>query len=305
VEAILAARKKGPFTSLLDFCQRVDLRTFTPKMLECLISAGAFDFTHISRGALKATAEKIFRQAQTDQADTQSGQTSLFETPKTVPTAIAEVPEESPAQALMLEKELLGFYLSGHPLSEHEWELEHYVRLLTDLDELPDGFEIRVAGLIRGVSVSAAKKSKEFYARFTLEDLHSHGEVIAWPEVYKKYQSLMEKDKLVGLKGRLDKTGDRVQIIAHELIDMNEMAVKWAKGVKLFLNVVGLDEGLLPRVKAICEKYPGVAKVYFHMQTTHHGLMVLEAGDLRVKPSKEFFNEIYAMLGDDSIEIEL
>jgi DNA polymerase-3 subunit alpha len=176
---------------------------------------------------------------------------------------------------------------------------------LNELDEMNDGAEVRVAGLIRGLSQSVAKKTKEVYARFTLEDLHSHVEVIAWPETFKKYRALLAKDKLVGLKGRLDKTGDRVQIIANDMIDMNDMAVKWAKGVRLIFNVVGLDESLLPKVKAICEKHKGEAKVYFHMQTTHHGLMVLEAGDLKVKPSKAFFNEIYAILGDDSIEIEL
>jgi DNA polymerase-3 subunit alpha len=305
VDAILQTRKKGPYLSLFDFCQRVDLKTFTPKMLECLIAAGAFDFTKTSRTKMKAEAEKIFRQAQVDQADTQSGQTSLFESAKPVPVVLTEIPEESPAVALMAEKELLGFYLSGHPLSEHEWELEHYVMPLNELDEMNDGAEVRVAGLIRGLSQSVAKKTKEVYARFTLEDLHSHVEVIAWPETFKKYRALLAKDKLVGLKGRLDKTGDRVQIIANDMIDMNDMAVKWAKGVRLIFNVVGLDESLLPKVKAICEKHKGEAKVYFHMQTTHHGLMVLEAGDLKVKPSKAFFNEIYAILGDDSIEIEL
>jgi len=305
VEAILQTRKKGPYLSLFDFCQRVDLKSFTPKMLECLIAAGAFDFTKTSRTALKAAAAKLFRQAQVDQADSEAGQTSLFESAKPSAEVLEEVPEESPAQALMAEKELLGFYLSGHPLSEHEWELEHYVMPLNELDEMNDGAEVKVAGLIRGFSKSMAKKSQEFYARFTLEDLHSHVEVIAWPETFKKYQSLLAKDKLVGLKGRVDKTGDRIQIIANDIIDMNDMAVKWAKGVRLTMNVVGLDESLLPKVKAVCEKYKGDAKVYFHMQTTHHGLMVLEAGDLKVKPSKAFFNEIYSILGDDSIEIEL
>jgi DNA polymerase-3 subunit alpha len=305
VEAILKARKDGPYQSLSDFCQRVDLRTLTPKMLECLIASGAFDFTKSSRSALKTAAENIFRRAQVEQADTQAGQTSLFETPKAAAEILEEGSEESPAQALMAEKELLGFYLSGHPLSEHEWELEHYVMLLNELEEMPDGFEVRVAGLIRSISKSVARKSQEVYARFTLEDLHSHVEVIAWPEVFKKYQSLLEKDKLVGIKGRLDKSGDGLQIFAREMIDMNEMAAKWAKGVKLTLSVVGMDEHLLPSVKAVCERYKGEAKVYFHMQTTHHGLMVLEAADLRVTPSKAFFEEIYSVLGDDSVEIEL
>lgn len=172
--------------------------------------------------------------------------------------------------------------------------------------ELPDGFEIRVAGLIRGLSTNTVKKTKEVYGRFVLEDLHSHVDVIAWPEVYRKYQSLLIKDKLVALKGKLDKSGDRVQIIANEAIDMNEMAVKWAKGIHLSMNVVGLDDSLLPKVKTVCERYPGKAKVFFHMQTTHHGLMVLEAGaNLGVKPTRGFLKEIYALLGEDSIEIEL
>jgi hypothetical protein len=84
------------------------------------------------------------------------------------------------------------------------------------------------------------------------------------------------------------------------------MAVRWAKGVHLRMNVVGLDDSLLPKVKEVCQRYPGHAKVYFHMQTTHHGLMVMEAGEkLLVMPSKAFLREIYALLGEDGIEIEL
>ncbi len=308
VQSLLEIRNSGgPFLSLFDFCRRVDLKAFTPKMVECLILAGAFDFTKASRAAMKESVEKAFRQAQGVQADSQRGQTSMFEIIATeTKDSLPDIPESSAAQVLMAEKEVLGFYLSGHPLSEHEWELEHYVTGLNELEELPDGFEIRIAGLVRGFSKSTVKKTKEIYGRFVLEDLHSNVEVIAWPEVYKKYQNLLLKDKLVALKGRLDKSGDRIQIIAGEAIDMNEMAVKWAKGIRLIMNVVGLDESLLPRVKAVCEKHPGHAKVYFYMQTTHHGLMILEAGgNLAVRPSRGFFKDIDALLGEDSIEIEL
>ena len=308
VAAILEARKRGtPYESLFDFCRRVDLKTLTPKMVECLILAGAFDFTGASRASLKATAEKAFRQSQAVQADSQRGQTSMFEMISSeAKDSLQETAEFSPAQILMGEKDVLGFYLSGHPLSEHEWELDHYVIPLHELEELPDGFEIRVAGLIRGLSTNTVKKTKELYGRFVLEDLHSHVEVIAWPEVYKKYHALFGKDKLVAIRGRLDKSGDRIQIIANEAIDMNEMAVKWAKGVHLTMNVVGLDDSLLPKVKEVCERYPGNAKVFFHMQTTHHGLMVLEAGQgLLVKPTRGLLKEIVALLGEDSIEIEL
>jgi DNA polymerase-3 subunit alpha len=308
VESLLETRaREGPFKSLFDFCRRVDLKSFTPKMVECLVLAGCFDFSKSPRGAMREAVEKIFRQSQGFQADSQRGQTSLFGAMETGPAdTLPEAPELSPAQILMAEKEVLGFYLSGHPLSEHEWELDHYVTALHELEELPDGHEIRVAGLVRGFSKSMVKKTKEIYGRFVLEDLHSHVEVIAWPEVYKKYQALLAKDKLVALKGRLDKSGERLQVIANEAIDMNEMAVKWAKGIHLTMNVVGLDDSLLPKVKEVCERHPGKAKVYFHMQTTHHGMIVLEAGqNLAVKPSKAFLKEIYALLGEEGIEIEL
>jgi len=308
VAAILSGRKDGkPYESLFDFCRRVDLRAFTPKMVECLILAGAFDSLGPSRATLKASVERAFRQAQMTQADSQKGQTSMFEMiPADKAEALPEVPEFSPAEALMAEKEVLGFYLSGHPLSAHEWELEHYVTPLHELEDIPDGREIRAAGLIRSLSTSMVKKTKELYARFSLEDLHSHAEAIAWPEIYRKFHHLLAKDKLVAIRGRVDKSGDRPQIIVNEAIDMNEMAVKWAKGVRLSLNVVGMDDQILGKVKAVCQRHSGKAKVLFHMQNTHHGLMILEAGpELMVMPSKGFFREMHALLGDDSVEIEL
>jgi DNA polymerase-3 subunit alpha len=308
IQTILEARLAGaPFESLFDFCRRVDLKAFTPKMLESLVLAGTFDFTGATRSALKEAAEKTFRQAQLAQTDSQRGQTSLFGMIETEASdSLPQVPEMSPAHRLMGEKEVLGFYLSGHPLSEHEWELEHYVTPLHELEELPDGTEVRVAGLILGLSQSTVKKTKEVYARFVLEDLHTHVEVIAWPEVYRKHQSLLVKDRLVALKGRLDKSGDRTQIIATEAIEMGELAVKWARGVHLTMNVVGLDDALLPKVKTVCERFPGKASVYFHMETGHHGLMVMEAGpELKIKPSRHFFKEIHGLLGEDSVEIEV
>jgi DNA polymerase-3 subunit alpha len=308
IQAILEAREKeGPFKSLADFCRRVDLKAFTPKMVECLISAGGLDGLGPNRAAMKASVEKVFRQAQGDQSDSQRGQTSLFGGGEAVAAEEgAVIPEASPGETLAAEKEVLGFYLSGHPLSEHEWELEHYVTPMNELEELGDGREVRVAGMVRAFTKSVVKKSKELYGRFVLEDLHSHTEVIAWPEVYKKYQALLAKDRLVALKGRLDRTGERVQIIAQEVIELNDLAVKWARGIRLKLNVVGLDDSLLPKVKEVCERYPGKAKVLFQLQTSHHGTFVVEAGaGLLVKPSQGFLKEIQPLVGEEGVEIEL
>ncbi len=309
VEAILQARAKdGPYKSLSDFCNRVDLKSFTPKMVECLIQAGAFSFPNATRAGLAAQLDQAFRRGQGAQNDILSGQTSLFGglAEGAPPEPTADIPEWSPAQVLNGEKEVLGFYLSGHPLSEHEKELDHYVSPLNELEEYPDSFEVRIGGLIRSISRTTSRKSKEEFARFVVEDLHTYMEVIAWPETYRKYHTLLEKDRMVALRGRLDKRGNRPQIIANEIIDVNEMAVKWAKRVRLDLNVVGLDDALLPKVQAVCQRHPGKAAVRFQLQTSHHGLIVMEAGaEFSVKPTKSFLREITALLGDDQVDIEL
>jgi len=308
VTAILEARKTGgTFKSLFDFCRRVDLKAFTPKMVECLVLAGALDSTGAARAPMKEAVEKAFKQAQMVRDDSQRGQTSLFGMMETAsPDILPQIPEFTAALRLMGEKETLGFYLSGHPLSEHEWELEHYVTPLSEAPDWADGAEIRVGGMVLGLSQSMVKKTKELYGRFILEDLHSHIEVIAWPEVFKRYQTLLAKDRLIAVKGRLDKSGDRVQLIANEIIDVNDMAVKWAKGILLHVNVVGLDSELLAQVKSICEKFVGQIPVFFHLETSHHGLMVMEAEDkLKVRPSQAFLKAMHGLLGDDSIEIEV
>jgi DNA polymerase III alpha subunit len=165
---------------------------------------------------------------------------------------------------------------------------------------------VRIGGLIRSLSKTTSRRSKEEFGRFVLEDLHTHVEVIAWPETYQRYHSLLDKDRMVALRGRLDRRGNRPQVVANEIIDVNEMAVKWAKRVRLDLNVVGLDDALLPKVQAVCQRHPGKAAVRFHLQTAHHGLIVVEAGsEFSVKPTKVFLREITALLGEDRMEIEL
>jgi DNA polymerase-3 subunit alpha len=309
VEAILRSRAKdGHFKSLADFCDRVDLKSFSPKMVECLIQAGAFPFPGATRAGLTAQLDMAFRRGQGAQSDMNSGQTSLFGglAEGTAPEPAPDVPEWSAVQVLNGEKEVLGFYLSGHPLSEHEKELEHYVSPMSELEEYPDGAEVRIGGLIRSFSKTTSRRSKEEFGRFVLEDLHTHVEVIAWPETYRRFHSLLEKDRMVALRGRLDKAGNRLQVVANEVIDVNEMAVKWARRVKLDLNVVGMDDVLLPKIQEICQRHPGKAAIRFQLQTSHHGMIVVEAGPpFTVKPTKVFIREITALLGEDRMEIEL
>ncbi len=308
VRSLLEIRESaGPFKDLFEFCRRVDLRAFTPKMLENLVLAGAFDSTGAKRSQMREAAERAYRGAHSAQSERETGQGSLFGgTPLEVKEGFIEMPELHPSDLLQGEKEALGFYLSGHPLSEHQWELEHYVTPLDEVIALNDGAEVRVGGLILGLTLGKVKKTQEPYARFVLEDLRTHMEILAWPEAFKAYGNLLQKDHLVVLKGRVDRSGDRVQVIAHEVLDLGDMAAKWAKVVHLSVNAVGFDDGVLKRVQEAILRHPGPAQVRFHLRTSHQGEVVVETGnDRKVQPGKEFLREIAEILGEGAVDIEV
>ncbi len=311
VKALLEEREAGGvFQDLFDFCRRVDVRSFTPKMLESLVMAGAFDSTGVKRSQMKASLEPALHQAHAAQTERETGQATLF-TGEEDPSgaAVASFPdmkEMRPAELLNAERDALGFYLSGHPLSEHRFELEHYVTPLDEVSKLNDGAEVRVGGLILGMTVGTVKKTKEPYARFILEDLRAHLDAIAWPEVYRSHAGLLKKDALVVLRGRVDRSGDRVQIIANEALRLEEMAARWAKVVHITVNAVGFDDALLKKVGEACARYPGQARVRFHLVTGKQGEVVVEAGDERkIQPGREFLREVVGLLGEDAIDIEV
>jgi len=309
VKAILEAREAGgAFPDLFAFCRRVDMRVFNPRMLASLVQSGAFDAGGARRSQMMEAAERVARQALTLQNDKARGQTSLFDPGQGAGEEAAFQPmEEAPSPVLLQwEKESLGFYLSGHPLSQHEAELEHYTVPLGEAAERPDGVQVRVAGLVRSVQPGRTKRSNEDYARFQVEDLHTHLDGVAWPEVYRKARNLLVAERLVAVLGVMDQSGNTPQLVVQEVIGLEEMAEKWARYVVLTVNLVGVDERLLERLKELCARYPGSARVTFHLQSPHLGEVRVEAGEERkVRPTGEFLEEAVLLLGEDSVEIEM
>jgi len=110
----------------------------------------------------------------------------------------------------------------------------------------------------------------------------------------------------VAVLGVVDRSGNNAQIVAQEVIALEEMALKWARSVVLYVNLVGMEEQVLERLKELCERYPGQASVTFRLQTAHLGEVVVEAGpERRVKPTREFLQEAAQLLGEDSVEIDV
>ena len=208
VSTIMAAREKdGAFKDFDDFCQRVE--GVNRKMLEALIKSGAMDCFGLKRSQMMAMCEQAIGLAQQKQKDNQSGQLSLFdmledgdEGSKFNSTAIPDIPEWPQNELLQFEKELLGFYISGHPIQEMEWIIEHYQSHdLTDLPSLPHNTTVRVAAYISGVEMKTTRKDNpKNFVILTLETDRIHLECIFFPE---DYQRALANDPTIFTKGNI------------------------------------------------------------------------------------------------------
>jgi DNA polymerase-3 subunit alpha len=219
VQTIVEARAaRGPFTSIDDFCARVDLRGLNKRVLESLVKTGAFD-SLATRGQLLAVLDRLIGVAQKNQQASLSGQTSLFDVmpvePQSVGIALPDLPDVATKEKLTWEKDLLGVYLSEHPLQAASTALLRIVSAQTsELNEESVGQKVTVGGLLRNVRTVPTKK-KDMMATATLEDLTGAIEIVVFPRTYEKTKELWVADALVVVSGKLDVRDERFQVIVE------------------------------------------------------------------------------------------
>ena len=218
--AIREREQRGGFASLEDFCGRFDSRVANRKMLESLVRAGAFDFTRRDRAELFALIDDALASSAALQRDRLSGQVSLFDQHTHAATAARRQPIKSWSEheKLSYEKELLGFYVSGHPLDAYADLLaaKNY-RSIASLGELEDRVQFKIAGAIVEVEKKFTKKDGKPFAVVRLEDLLDILEVVVWNELYLKVSDVLVPGRVVELKGTLDRRDEMLRATAIEI----------------------------------------------------------------------------------------
>src|SRR5204862_3645718 len=217
--AIREREQHGDFTSLEDFCARLDSRVANRKMLESLIKAGAFDFLGRDRSELFNCIDDAVTASAAAQRDRIAGQVSLFDE-ATAPTGSRKRPATpwSEHQKLSYEKELLGFYVSGHPLDAYAdvFAAKNY-RSIASLCGLDDRAPFRIAGAIVEVEKKFTRKEGNPFAVGWIEDRADMLEVVVWNEVYLKVSGALEAGRVVEIKGTLDKRDEVPRAVAQEI----------------------------------------------------------------------------------------
>ncbi len=269
VAAIVREREaNGPFRDIFDLCERVDPRQLTKGILEILIKAGGLDSFGPERNQHLALADRAVQNAASKQRDRQAGQKNLFggddEVQALHGTALQlpDVPPLTHAQKLAAEKEVFGFYLTSHPLTEHASKLQLYSTHCTlDLAALPDQAELRLGGMISAIKRTNTKKPSRNghtrYANFDFEDVKGAVRCIMWPEDYARLGENVKSEAICFIEGRVDRRGREPNVIVNNLITIDEASRKFTDQVAIqFLRGMhGVGE--IDRVGEILRRHPG------------------------------------------------
>lgn len=307
--AVVEARAAGgPFRSLFDFCDRVDLRRLNRKVLESLIKAGAFDRMGAFRSQMLAALDRVMGEAQSSQKSREIGQTSLFEALAGEGGGFQAGPEYpamaeySPTELLAVEKEALGFYLTGHPLARYENLIKPYGVVETSrLAYLSNGKEVLLAGVVNSVQERYTKK-KERMGRVMLSDLKGSVEVVIFPELYKRVaEYLRQEETPLMVRGQLERGEDQPKVLAADLFPLSEAADRLNLILHLTVNTTGVGGEQVERLKAVLRQYPGGTPVVVHVVVPQKSETVLRLGAAyRVRAAPEMMEQIKDLFGSEA-----
>jgi len=314
VEQIIAARKQaGRFQSLFHFCENVDLRAANKQVLEALIKAGAFDNLGGNRAQMMAGLERAMENGAGLQADKQAGQMNFFgqmTKENDYATDHKRLPSVAPwpePQMLAYEKEVLGFYVTSNPLSHHAEMINIYsTRNTSELARANGEKQIVIGGMVNKVRYNITKSGRNAGSKmavFTLEDLQGQVEVVMFPEVLSRYSDILVPDTVVFVKGKADFRRESPNIIAEELIALDEVREKLAAKVRLRLDAEKVTKEKVTMIKSICQHHKGKSPVIVTVQTEKGRVLAAADKSLSVNPDLEFCRKMKQLLGEENFQL--
>jgi len=313
IDSIIKAREKlGKFESIYDFCERVDLRLVNRKVLESFIKCGAFSSFNLYRSQLMAILDEALDMAQSLQRDKQNGQMSLFSSTfredlrfKSHLRQIPNLKEWPEKQLLAFEKEMLGFYITGHPLAKFERLLKMFTSCSTkNLKTLKEDQEVSIGGIINKAKHTLTKKKAEKMAIINLEDMEGMIEVLVFPEVYKNVEQILRTDVIVIVKGKLSLRDEIPKVIAGDVVPIEEAKTQLTKSIFINMLPTGVDEDLLSKLKLLLLKHQGNIPVFIRLNFPDSSTKILVEKDYYVKPTDSFLEEVESLLGEGVVNFD-
>jgi DNA polymerase-3 subunit alpha len=327
IESIIKARAEagGRFKSLWEFCEKVDLRVMNKRVIESLIKAGALDSLG-GRASLMKAVDKAMEQAQKAQRDAAQGQSGLFglfdEGPKAGRDGgrggddLPRAPEWEESVRLANEKEVLGFFVSGHPLDKYAEKLRNLTGVISTAEALerkpPEkrwgtqadpADEILVAGMILGLRVQKSKRDQKLYAQAVLEDATGKIELICFSRDYERLAGQLKMEAPALVRGVLMGDEDAAPKIAVSSIQaLEEVQVKLPSGVRIRINLDRATEEMLAGLKSAAEAAPGPGKVMLHLEKKGEYAVILEPEGMSVAADRGWVERVEELAGKGTVQ---
>jgi DNA polymerase III subunit alpha len=306
VESLLAPRQAGPFLSLADLCERVDGRTVNRKVLEALIKSGACDCFGENRATMFAKIDRVLARASGIIQDRQRGQDTLFgkleERADDKPEPEKQLPEWPQHELLAHERELLGFYVTGHPLTPFAPILEKYALQTTgQLAALANHTMTRIGGLVTEVQKGISKKSGKPYAMVTIEDLAGSVQILCLNDNYEKFIHLITPNAALLVTGEVNRSEDKPKIFPQEIVLLQDAPHLYTRQVHLRLQTAHLAPADLDAVRALSETHPGKCPLFLCLKWPGGEIVFIEAHQrYSVKPSPALQKAVDEKFGEDT-----
>ena len=309
-EAIVAIRQlDGPFQELFDFCERIDPHGCNRATIETLIKAGAMDSFAARRSQLMGVLDRAIQSGASAAADRRSGQKSLFgamdeDNEDVAEVTLPNVPDWDVRERLLMEKEVLGFYLSSHPLAEYEQTLTSYCSHSTaDVAQLRDRAEATLGGLLSAIKHARTRKGDK-YANFDLEDLKGSIRCIIWPKQFEEFGEMVQLDAIFFVRGTIDRRGgDEVNLVVEELIPLDQLASRFTRGIMVRVKENGHTDDVLDKLHEILRAYPGEGQVQLYLTLDEGTGVVLHSQKLRVDVQTEMRERVDGLLGPGNLKL--
>ncbi|MHC4533377.1 MAG: DNA polymerase III subunit alpha [Planctomycetota bacterium] len=313
VEQIIAARKEvGRFQSLYHFCENVDLRAANKQVLESLIKAGAFDRLGGNRAQMAAGLEMAMENGASLQADKIKGQMSFFQQAGQTDYSKdhQRLPEVAPwpePQMLTYEKQVLGFYVTSNPLSHHAETISIFsTHNSSQLAEAPQDRQIVIGGMIAKIRYNLTKTGRNAGSKmavFILEDLQGQVDVVMFPDVLNDFNDILVADTIVFVKGKLDHRRERPNILASELIALEQVREKLAAKVQIKLDAKDVTKEKVAMIKSICQHHRGKSPVYVAVRTDKGKVSTAADKGLSVNPDLDFCRKMRQLVGEENFQL--
>ncbi|MGB5894690.1 MAG: DNA polymerase III subunit alpha, partial [Ignavibacteriaceae bacterium] len=306
VEEIIKKKKKldGNFKSIFDFCMNVDTRIVNKRALEGLVLAGAFDSVYKNRSTLFESVELALDFGHKIQNSKLSSGDSLFGGTEEVLISEPKLREQEPwseKERLTREREVIGFYVTGHPLQKYETEYNSFAGFrMGETENLQDMQNVKACGVITDLRTKIDKAGKTM-AFFTIDDFSGSCECLMFSKVYDDFGNFLKEEEPVFILGDLESSGDTVKIHVNKVLPMEIARNELAQSVKIIIDKEKNSVEQLSTLKSILQKYDGKLPVFIHLNNNGSRGKLFSLEQYRVSLNEKLIQDVRNLFGNDSI----